>query len=61
MSWYISKSMRLKATSVLMGEQFITESTSEVVTERLIRASLSQIGSHVACADGPVSGCEFLD
>lgn len=44
-----------------MGEQFITESTSEVVTERLIRASLSQIGSHVACADGPVSGCEFLD
>ncbi|KAH8808658.1 hypothetical protein F5884DRAFT_675835 [Xylogone sp. PMI_703] len=35
---------------------YITEAKDDVTTERIIRASLSQLGSHVACADGPVSG-----
>ena len=37
-------------------EKTITKSRNELTSERIIRASLAQMGSHVACAFGPVSG-----
>ena len=36
----------------------MTESVNDLTTERIIRASLTQMGSHVACADGPVTGSD---
>ncbi|KAN0112468.1 DUF917 domain containing protein [Hyaloscypha variabilis] len=35
---------------------FMTHATSELMVERAFRAALSQMGSHVGCAKGPVSG-----
>ncbi|RDW59966.1 hypothetical protein BP6252_13053 [Coleophoma cylindrospora] len=35
---------------------FMTQATSELMVEKAFRAALSQMGSHVACAKGPVSG-----
>lgn len=34
----------------------MTKAKSELMVERAFRAALSQMGSHVACAKGPVSG-----
>ena len=34
----------------------MTHATSELMVERAFRAALSQMGSHVGCAKGPVSG-----
>jgi DUF917 family protein len=34
----------------------VTKAKSELMVERTFRAALSQMGSHVACAKGPVSG-----
>lgn len=34
----------------------MTKATSEVMVERAFRAALSQMGSHVGCAKGPISG-----
>jgi DUF917 family protein len=34
----------------------MTQATSELMVERVFRAALSQMGSHVGCAKGPVSG-----
>lgn len=28
--------------------------------ERVFRAALSELGSHVGCADGPITGGKFL-
>lgn len=36
--------------------QFMTKAKTELDVERAFRAALSQMGSHVACAKGPVSG-----
>ena len=36
--------------------QFMTKAKSELMVERAFRAALSQMGSHVGCAKGPVSG-----
>lgn len=36
--------------------KFMTKAKSELMVERAFRAALSQMGSHVACAKGPVSG-----
>ncbi|KAE8450802.1 hypothetical protein EG329_005715 [Mollisiaceae sp. DMI_Dod_QoI] len=35
---------------------FMTQAKSELIVERAFRAALSQMGSHVACAKGPVNG-----
>ncbi|KAI9728803.1 MAG: hypothetical protein M1834_007189 [Cirrosporium novae-zelandiae] len=35
---------------------FVTKATSDMTVERVCRASLSQLGSHVGCAEGPVTG-----
>ncbi|RDW94463.1 actin-like ATPase [Coleophoma crateriformis] len=35
---------------------FMTEATSELMVERAFRAALSTMGSHVACAKGPITG-----
>ncbi|KAG0646245.1 hypothetical protein D0Z07_8135 [Hyphodiscus hymeniophilus] len=35
---------------------FMTKAKSELMVERAFRAALSQMGSHVACAKGPISG-----
>lgn len=37
-------------------QQLMTKANSELQVERAFRAALSQMGSHVACAKGPVSG-----
>lgn len=37
---------------------YIPTATSDLKVEQVIRAALSQMGSHVAAADGPVSGAE---
>ena len=34
----------------------MTKAKSELMVERAFRAALSQMGSHVACAKGPISG-----
>lgn len=34
----------------------MTKAKSELMVERAFRAALSQMGSHVACAKGPVTG-----
>lgn len=34
----------------------MTQAKSELMVERAFRAALSQMGSHVGCAKGPVSG-----
>ena len=34
----------------------MTQATSELMVERAFRAALSQMGSHVGCAKGPVTG-----
>jgi DUF917 family protein len=34
----------------------MTQAKSELMVERAFRAALSQMGSHVACAKGPISG-----
>ena len=34
----------------------MTKATSDLMVERVFRAALSQLGSHVACAEGPVTG-----
>lgn len=39
----------------------MTQATSELMVERAFRAALSQMGSHVACAKGPVSGKNTKD
>lgn len=36
----------------------MTKATSDLTVERVFRAGLSQIGSHVGCAEGPVTGAE---
>jgi DUF917 family protein len=36
--------------------QFMTQAKSELMVERAFRAALSQMGSHVGCAKGPVTG-----
>jgi DUF917 family protein len=36
--------------------QFMTKAPTELDAERALRAALSQMGSHVGCAKGPVSG-----
>ncbi|CZR52674.1 related to D-amino acid hydantoin hydrolase (hydantoinase) [Phialocephala subalpina] len=35
---------------------FMTQAKSELMVEKAFRAALSQMGSHVACAKGPVTG-----
>lgn len=35
---------------------FMTKAKSELMVERAFRAALSQMGSHVGCAKGPISG-----
>ncbi|KAH6683182.1 hypothetical protein B0J14DRAFT_575297 [Halenospora varia] len=35
---------------------FMTQAKSELMVERAFRAALSQMGSHVGCAKGPISG-----
>ena len=35
---------------------FMTRAKSELMVERAFRAALSQMGSHVGCAKGPISG-----
>lgn len=37
---------------------YIPTATSDLKVEQVIRAALSQMGSHVGCADGPVTGAE---
>jgi DUF917 family protein len=37
---------------------YMPAATSDLKVEQIIRAALSQMGSHVACADGPVTGAE---
>ncbi|KAF2705401.1 hypothetical protein K504DRAFT_537457 [Pleomassaria siparia CBS 279.74] len=37
---------------------YIPAATSDLKVEQIIRAALSQMGSHIACADGPVTGAE---
>ena len=39
-----------------MPNQFMTKAKNELMVERAFRAALSQMGSHVACAKGPISG-----
>lgn len=34
----------------------MTKATSDLTVERVFRAGLSQLGSHVGCAEGPVTG-----
>lgn len=36
----------------------MTKATSDLTVERVFRAALSQIGSHVGCAEAPVTGAE---
>lgn len=36
----------------------MTKATSDLTVERVFRAGLSQLGSHVGCAEGPVTGAE---
>jgi DUF917 family protein len=36
--------------------QFMTQAKSELMVEKAFRAALSQMGSHVACAKGPITG-----
>lgn len=36
----------------------VTKATSDLQVEKIIRASLSQMGSHVGSADAPVTGAE---
>lgn len=38
----------------------MTKATSDLTVERAFRAALSQLGSHVGCAEGPVTGCKSL-
>ena len=35
---------------------FMTKARSELIVERAFRAALSQMGSHVGCAKGPITG-----
>jgi len=37
---------------------YMPTATSDLKVEQIIRATLSQMGSHVGCADGPVTGAE---
>lgn len=37
---------------------YMPSATSDLKVEQIIRAALSQMGSHVGCADGPVTGAE---
>lgn len=37
---------------------YMPTATSDLKVEQVIRAALSQMGSHVGCADGPVTGAE---
>ncbi|OMP82249.1 Hydantoin utilization protein A, partial [Diplodia seriata] len=37
---------------------FMTKATSDETVERVFRAGLSELGSHVGCAEGPVTGAE---
>ncbi|KAK0658398.1 Hydantoin utilization protein A [Lasiodiplodia hormozganensis] len=37
---------------------FMTKATSDETVERVFRAALSELGSHVGCADGPITGAE---
>ncbi|KAF2261868.1 hypothetical protein CC78DRAFT_521148 [Lojkania enalia] len=37
---------------------YMPKSTSDLKVEQVIRAALSQMGSHVGCADAPVTGAE---
>ncbi|KAF2791792.1 hydantoinase [Melanomma pulvis-pyrius CBS 109.77] len=37
---------------------YMPAATSDLKVEQIIRVALSQMGSHVACADGPVTGAE---
>ncbi|KAI5248631.1 DUF917-domain-containing protein [Aureobasidium subglaciale] len=37
---------------------YMPTATSDLAVERIIRAALSQMGSHVGCAEGPVTGAE---
>jgi len=38
----------------------MTQATSDLKVERVFRAGLSQLGSHVGCAEGPVTGGEYI-
>lgn len=37
---------------------YMPKATSDLTVERVFRAGLSQLGSHVGCAEGPVTGAE---
>ncbi|KAG9741562.1 DUF917-domain-containing protein, partial [Aureobasidium melanogenum] len=37
---------------------YMPTAVSDLAVERIIRAALSQMGSHVGCAEGPVTGAE---
>ncbi len=51
-----SDGMQRFERNFLMRRQFMTKATSDLMAERVLRAGLSQLGSHCACADGPISG-----
>lgn len=38
----------------------MTKATSDLMVERVFRAGLSQLGSSVGCAEGPVTGGEHV-
>ena len=38
----------------------MTKATSDLMVERVFRAALSQLGSAVGCAEGPISGSKFM-
>jgi DUF917 family protein len=46
----------VRAMSLTCTVQFMTQAKSELTVERAFRAALSQMGSHVGCAKGPVTG-----
>lgn len=44
---------------LLTLQQFMTKATSDETVERVFRAGLSELGSHVGCAEGPVTGGKY--
>jgi hypothetical protein len=38
----------------------MTSATSELMVEKILRAALSQMGSSVGCAEGPLTGGKQL-
>ena len=48
------------STRKLTISEIMTKATSDLMVERVFRAGLSQLGSAVGCAEGPISGGKLM-